>query len=148
MATTSIHGRSTEPMTDISKLPLSELKHYGVLGMKWGRTKADGDSAVPNSSDYDDVAALRKKQLSSMSNVELKKLNARTELEAKYKKHKGKNPALQTVKTGKDIVTGGIAAAGLVTSVIAVSKQPWFQEGVRLAKIYKAGNIGQLSIVA
>ena len=35
---------------------MDELKHVGVLGMKWGRRKA------PNSTDYEEARVLRKKK--------------------------------------------------------------------------------------
>jgi hypothetical protein len=61
-----------------------ELKHVGVLGMKWGRRKSRSESSAP-SSDHTTARSLQKKKLSEMSNEDLKKLTARLQLEKQYK---------------------------------------------------------------
>lgn len=72
-----------------------EIIHYGVLGMKWGRRKDRGDSAVSNKSSEDhssddakSASASREKAktkgLSSLSNKELRDLNERMNLEQNY----------------------------------------------------------------
>ena len=51
-------------MTDLTAIEAGEnfLEHYGVLGMKWGRTKADGNSAVKKARS-DDKAARKESKL-------------------------------------------------------------------------------------
>lgn len=63
------------------------FEHYGVLGMKWGRRKADGNSAVSSgpSADHINVALLRKKKLSELSNAEMKAVTERLQLEKKFR---------------------------------------------------------------
>lgn len=68
------------------------LKHFGILGMQWGRRKARGgvskSPARKTSSVHEDAARknqLKKKKLSQMSNEELKTLNTRLQLEKQYK---------------------------------------------------------------
>ena len=53
-------------MTDLTAVEAGEnfLEHYGVLGMKWGRTKADGNSAVPSRAE--------KKQANKDRNLDIK----------------------------------------------------------------------------
>lgn len=78
------------------------LAHYGILGMKWGRRKSEGNSAVtfinektgertqgtyPAKSSVDHVVSreLKRKSLHEMTNEELQTFNKRLELEKKYK---------------------------------------------------------------
>lgn len=49
---------------------MSELKHYGVLGMKWGRRK-DYEDLGSTSSDHDIVAAIKKKPLRDITDREV-----------------------------------------------------------------------------
>lgn len=58
-----------------------ELKHYGILGMRWGRRKGGSTS----SADHSTAKGLKKKRLSELSNDELKKLTTRMQLEKQYK---------------------------------------------------------------
>ena len=60
-----------------------ELKHYGVLGMKWGHRK----QSRPMSEDAKKAKNLKKKKVSEMSNSELKRLNERMNLEQNYKRN-------------------------------------------------------------
>jgi len=94
---------------------LEFLKHYGVLGMKWGVRR----SHRKTSSDHDTIAALKKKRASELSDAELKMLTNRLQLEKQYRQL---NPT--TADKGKKIVgevIGGpakIVAKELVTSYI------------------------------
>lgn len=73
---------------------MTEIKHYGVLGMKWGRRKDKGNSAVSSkpkaemSEDAKSAKAAGEKAkssgVSSLSNKELQSLNERLNLEANY----------------------------------------------------------------
>jgi hypothetical protein len=60
----------------------NEIKHVGVLGMKWGRRKSHSTSP---SSDHTTARGLQKKHISELSNDELKKLTSRLQLEKQYK---------------------------------------------------------------
>ena len=81
---------------DIEKLEALEhssnfgdfLAHWGVKGMKWGVRKdrtGVGASSASASEDHINVAALRKKKLSQLSNAEIKAVNERMNLEKKYR---------------------------------------------------------------
>lgn len=74
-----------------------EVIHYGVLGMKWGKRKDKGTSAVTTTPKVDnrsdDAKAAqsayqksRQSGISSLSNKELQSLNERMNLEANYKR--------------------------------------------------------------
>lgn len=56
------------------------LKHYGILGMKWGFRKRR-----PDSSDYTTTKTLRKKSVREMSNDEIAKVIRRVSLEKQLK---------------------------------------------------------------
>jgi len=59
----------------------ASLKHYGILGMKWGvRTRSERGS-----SDHKRASSLKRKRLSDLSNEELKHLTTRMNLEQQYK---------------------------------------------------------------
>lgn len=59
------------------------LKHYGILGMKWGRRK--GSSDANDSSDHKKLSEIRKKKLKDMSDDELSFLVKRSSLVKTYR---------------------------------------------------------------
>lgn len=71
------------------------LEHFGILGMKWGRTKGGSSSGTSTSStepkedkrsaDYKQKQMLRKKKPSEMTNKEIQELTTRLQLERSYK---------------------------------------------------------------
>lgn len=64
------------------------LAHWGVKGMKWGVRKdrtGVGASSASASEDHINVAALRKKKVSQLSNAEIKAVTERMNLEKKYR---------------------------------------------------------------
>ena len=70
----------------------NELKHYGVLGMKWGIRKDRGSSAARRkaktrgwSKDAKEVHRIKNKKVSTLTNAELRKANERINLENNYK---------------------------------------------------------------
>lgn len=76
------------------------LEHYGIKGMQWGVRKKRSRSA-----DSSEAASLKKKKVFEMSNEELKKVNARLDLEKKYA---SLNPST-TSKVSK--LVGGMAGS-------------------------------------
>lgn len=96
----------------------NELKHYGILGMKWGVRRSEaqlarirGKSQKGNWSDDAKTAAeIKTKSVKQMSNAELKKLNERQQLE---KQHEQLNPS--TFKKGVAYVAS--ATAVMATAV-------------------------------
>lgn len=83
---------------------MQELKHYGVLGMKWGRRRASTSTSTPHE---DSKRSWEKMTVSSMSNAELKKRIRRLEMEKKYA---DLNPA--ATKPGKKLANEILGNAG------------------------------------
>lgn len=97
-----------------------ELYHYGVLGMKWGVRRAqkkldriDRRSKKEKwSTEATEVAKIKTKKVSQMTNAELNKANNRKNLERNYSQL---NPGV--VKKGL-IAAGAVAGAlGTVTAI-------------------------------
>lgn len=85
-----------------------ELKHYGVLGMKWGRRK----QSRPMSEDAKTAKNLKKKKVSEMSNTELKKLNERMNLEQNYKRLNA-----NTVSRGMAYIAGAAVSTSTILTL-------------------------------
>ncbi len=64
-----------------------DLKHFGVLGMHWGVHRSR-----PSSSDFTETQGLRKKSARELSNVEIRKVVTRLQLEKQYNDLKPKGP--------------------------------------------------------
>lgn len=95
----------------------NELVHYGVKGMRWGVRRA---SLRRNASaDHKEARNLKKRHISELSNVELRTLNNRRQLENQYKQL---NP--NTLQIGKKHVAAALATAGTVAAIIKVAKGP------------------------
>jgi len=90
------------------------LKHYGVLGMRWGRKKGDGSSSGKSSKkqdtrseDYKVVAGIKKKKISEMSNAELQTALSRLNAEKQYREL-NKSRASR----GKSLIESALSNAG------------------------------------
>ena len=73
---------------------MNDLKHFGVLGMKWGvrrgrnvssRFGKNKNSTKGWSEDAKETGRLKKKKVSQLTNAELQKLNTRMNLENNYR---------------------------------------------------------------
>lgn len=90
-----------------------ELYHHGILGMKWGVRKSKPHKKNRyESKDSKRARKIKKKKLYQMSNDELKTLNARQELETKYKKA---NPNI--IRKGAIAVGATAAALGTLVAI-------------------------------
>lgn len=82
----------------------NELKHYGILGMKWGRRKGKSVVSSPGGKHRDYLKAHTKESYKSMSTKKLKQINERLQAEKTYKeltskqKKKGKSWITNTLK--------------------------------------------------
>ena len=99
------------------------LKHFGILGMHWGKKK--GKTILSPHKDYSIADNIRKKDIREMSNEELKTLTSRVQLEKSYRDVSKKelsmgkqfmhNFARQTLNTVlTTLVTKGIDSTGKV----------------------------------
>ena len=114
-----------------------ELAHFGVIGMKWGVRK-DGlpqgyqgektsskhkkKVSIDVSEDKKQSNDLLKKHPDDLSNVELKRLNNRMELEANYKRLTKTDKS--KFQKGYDYVKTGLAVAGTATAAYNLAKSP------------------------
>ena len=71
----------------------NELKHYGILGMKWGVRRTDAQIARARKSQphEDYTKAHSRKSIKQMSNQELNERNKRLNAEKQYKDLKRQN---------------------------------------------------------
>ena len=105
------------------------LKHYGILGMRWGVRRSDAQLARSRGSSKrsepheDYTKAHSKKSVKSMSNAELRERNNRLQMERQYKDLTKKETSKGRKFVGK--VLG--AAATTVATTYAVK---YMQKGV------------------
>ena len=101
------------------------LCHHGVKGMKWGIRKdySSSDSGKRKrsrqedwSDDAKEASQIKKKRVSQMSNVELRKLNERQNLE---RQHQQLNPSV--ISKGIKYASTAVAVTGTVVTLYANS---------------------------
>ena len=85
----------------------NELKHWGVLGMKWGVRRNRPDTSSP---DHTISRELKKKKLNELSNDEIRKITTRLQLEKQYKDLTAAERA-KGAKIVKAILSGPLAKA-------------------------------------
>jgi hypothetical protein len=84
--------------------PVEFLEHHGIKGQKWGRRKARTPRIT--SQEHKVASDLRKKHVSTLTNEELKTLNARSNLE---QQHRRLNP--NTAAKGRKYVKAAMGTA-------------------------------------
>ena len=110
----------------------SDIRHYGVKGMKWGviKSKTTGRRRKnPSSEDHNESRALKKRKLRTLSNAEIAKVNKRLQLEQNYRKL---NPG--HVARGKALAKGIIATAGTAASLYAIKDNVVVKNIVKTAR--------------
>ena len=94
------------------------LEHFGVKGMKWGVRRKRTRSGPP-SEDAKRHAANRKKDLSELSDKDLRELLNRVNMEQQARRL---NPS--TVKKGAAILAAGLAVGKTMNDVISFTNSP------------------------
>lgn len=122
------------------------LKHFGILGMKWGRKSAS--KPVPthtpktsqihknkpaHSDDYTEAQSLKKKSHKTMTNKELKDLNARLQLEKSYRELKAADMQ-KGIDSVKSIVSTGKTITGIYDTVHDVASSPMTKAIIKALK--------------
>lgn len=112
----------------------NELYHFGIIGQKWGIRRyqnpdgsltAAGKIRYSKSEDAVRADLIRSKDISEMSNAELRTLTERIRLENEYKKmnpsdrERGKNAVVNTVAFLGTLSAGAVA----INTLIKVGKQ-------------------------
>ena len=111
------------------------LEHFGIKGMRWGVRRSVGSNGRVgqrkrrDSTDFKTTAPLRKRPARTLTNMQLKKVNERMQLEQKFHKM---NPT--KVQRGKDYVDDvlriGTGAAGLA-GIIKLAQRDDVQDYIR-----------------
>jgi ribulose 1,5-bisphosphate synthetase/thiazole synthase len=92
----------------------NELKHYGILGMRWGvRRKRQG----PDSEDSVRARAHLKKNVNEMSNKELREANERIRLEQEHKN------LTKNASVGKKVIAGIVVAGTTLAAINTLYQQ-------------------------
>lgn len=121
---------TSEFMTGILKQVESksdELKHYGVLGMKWGRRRPVGKDGLvkgsPKSDDYNESRKLKPRKQSTLSNSELRRINERLRLERENSQLQSRG-AINKIKTGTAIAGTILAVGTTINTAYTFSQTP------------------------
>lgn len=130
---------TNEFMTDILKQSQNkELKHYGVLGMKWGVRRPVGKNGLvkgsPKSSDYSESRSLTPRRQSSLSNAELRKINERLRLERENRSLQSRG-ALEKIRTGTAIAGTILAVGTTITTAYNFVNSPAGQHTKEILKV-------------
>lgn len=106
---------------------MTNIKHHGIKGMRWGVRRKRGPSGRV-SSDYSTSRKLAKKSVSTLSNEELKTLTNRLNLEKSYASlnpnltAQGAAAANRALKNYGNAVVAGVTAAAATATVAAIIK--------------------------
>lgn len=90
----------------------NNLKHVGILGMKWGIRRRG-----PTSSDFTTARTLKKKHVSELSNDEIKKVVTRLSLEKQLKDIDSAN-----INRGRNILSNILRRVGPVLVNVFINR--------------------------
>lgn len=128
--------KAQREFTDLKHEDIQEmdthLAHYGVKGMKWGKRK--NPKRKHSSKDFNRTKNLRGQKPRTLSDRELKEINARINLETKYKQM---NP--NTVKRGETQVKAALATASIASATYTFVKSPLGKDAIALGKKIATG---------
>lgn len=104
----AISGKEAEHSNLSSTVKMGEeLKHYGILGMRWGIRRDRDSSGRVTSQESQRSRELKRKHISEMSNKEIQEIVTRMNLEKQYRQL---NPTVAT--KGKTIVNNILKRIG------------------------------------
>ena len=115
------------------------IKHYGVLGMKWGVRRSEAQLSRARkkrgepSEDYKRHAKNRQKDSSELSDGELKSLNNRLQNEKQLRELDTRG-GLNKVKAGTAAVNTVLAAVMIGTSIYNLANSPAGKAAVNAGK--------------
>jgi hypothetical protein len=104
------------------------LKHFGILGMKWGvrrdraklrklaRQRGDAREWDKSSDDYKKAQKISRKQINQMSNAELREFTQRLQLEKQYK-----SLTTKEISAGRKIASDILVNQGKIMASAAVA---------------------------
>lgn len=109
---------------------MSELKHYGILGMKWGvRRDNPSGKSKKGSDDYETAKKLKTQGTKNLSNAELKKAVERMNLEIQFKdlsrkqRSAGQTQASKVLKKIGDRIIDKSIEAGINAGLNIIKKK-------------------------
>lgn len=121
------------PIIHVNDVYVSDLRHYGVKGMRWGVRKSNPSSGdYPASDDFIQKQShknrISKGGKKTLSNKELQELVTRMELEQKYSNLKGKEGNFQKIEKGHDRVKKIVGIAKTAQDIYNFVKSPLVQD--------------------
>ena len=125
------------------------IYHYGIKGQKWGiRRFQNSDGSLTNagkkrySEDPSYTEAHSKKPVSQMSNEELKRRNARLNLEKQY------NDLTRKKSTAKKVIDATIKGGATITAIMGAYGSYKKVASIALPVIKKAGGLAINELLA
>lgn len=79
-------GKITDIIPEVDELAQSDMAHYGIKGMKWGRRKADRPVSADAANKIGVKAEVKKNKISAVSNADLQAAIRRMQLEQDFKR--------------------------------------------------------------
>ncbi len=103
----------------VSTIPDEELNHWGVMGMKWGKRKAQRLAKSRQTKEEATIQKLKTIDLSNLSDADMAAVTKRLNLEAEYRKSQAANRNTNLESISKILTTVGTLAVTTNNSVNA-----------------------------
>ena len=117
-------------MTSTKYIPKDDLEHSGILGMKWGKRKADSEEHVTS-------RKLARERMSALTNSEIEAVTKRLSLEKKLKEVTTKKVSPEEKKAREVLMNQlWLAASPFIAGFVGAGVKAWADH---LKKKYGAG---------